>query len=479
MDDEHERGRITSFRERLEGEVRIQTGKPFSIFQDNKDIAWGQQWKERLDAELFNVTFLIPIITPSYFHSSHCRNEFEKFQVREKQLGKNTLILPIYYLHADQMHEDPSEQDSVAAVLSQRNCADWRHLRFKVFDSPEIDEHVASMARTIKSSMRDIQIEISAAEAKPFAPPPPPASSVHQVVDLSKFSPDVPAVRGRPGKMPLSTYYVYTHEFDEIVPADVLIDTDNIPSLRGRIDRMDRGLRNAHAQAISDAVANIKSAKPPSNLQVILLVDNSGSFKEDERMTFIAGWLQIVVQALEKEGINSEILGFTTRAWKGGLSRELWLADGKPEKPGRLNDLRHIVYKSFDQSIKECAANLGLMASGRLLKENIDGEALLWAFERTRSDSGHHTIIIMVTDGAPVDDSTLASNSPRFLESHLLDTIEWIGRQTDVNLYGVGIEHATERYFRDGISVVSAKRFGLELLEALPTWLESASHEST
>ncbi|TBD04815.1 TIR domain-containing protein [Rhizobium leguminosarum] len=479
-DDDHERGRITAFRQRLEGEVRMQTGRPFSIFQDNKDISWGQQWKERLDAELFNVTFLIPMITPSYFNSSHCRDEFEKFQVREKQLGMNTLILPIYYLDADQMHEETTEQSQMAAVLSQRNFADWRNLRFKALGSPEIDEQIAVMARTIKTSMREIQVEIAAAEAKPQTPPDPPrppaamAQFSVRAVDLSKFSPDVPTVRGRSGKKLLSPYYAYTQEFDEVISAETLIDNDGVKTLRAQMDRTDRRLKKTYADSISLAVDQIKALTLPVDVQVIFLVDNSGSFREDGRMEFIAGWLQIITQILEQRGVNSEILGFTTKAWKGGQSREQWLMDGKPVNPGRLNDLRHIIYKDFDQQVADCVANLGLMASGRLLKENIDGEALLWAFERTRTDAASHSIIVMITDGAPVDDSTLASNAGNFLESHLIATIEWLNRQFDVSLYGVGIDHQTNRYFPHGISAVSAKRFGLEVLEALPIWLETA-----
>ncbi len=474
-DDEHERGRITSLRQRLEGEVRMQTGRPFSIFQDNKDISWGQQWRERLDTELFNVTFLIPIITPAYFNSSACRDEFEKFQVREKQLGKNTLILPIYYLEADQMREAPPEQDPMAVVLAQRNYADWRSLRFKNIDSSEIDENVARMAQTIKASMREIQAEITAAEAKPQTPAKPPAPPSSQAMDLSKFSPDVPVIRGRREKRPLSPYYVYTDEFDEVVAAADLIDPDNVSSHRAHTNRTDRRLKKTYSALISQAVERLGSTQRSDKPRIIFLIDNSGSFRADDRINLIAGWLQIIGVSLEGIGIECEILGFTTRAWKGGESREAWLADGKPPKPGRLNDLRHIIYKSIDQSITECAANLGLMASGRLLKENVDGEALLWAYQRARAEpASERSIIIMVTDGAPVDDSTLASNVPAFLTNHLVATIEWIGRQTEVSLYGVGIEHETDAYFPDGISIVSAREFGLRVLEALPSWIEAA-----
>ena len=192
-DDEHERGRITALRQRLEGEVRIQTGRPFIIFQDKKDILWGQQWKQRLDTELFNVTFLIPIITPSYFRSSACRDEFEKFVIREKQLGKDTLILPIYYLEADEINEvSGGNADVIATILSQRNWADWRSMRFADIKAPEVERSIADMAKTIKASMKTIEAEIRESEVKhthptPSAPLTPPIS-----LDLTEYSPDIP-----------------------------------------------------------------------------------------------------------------------------------------------------------------------------------------------------------------------------------------------------------------------------------------------
>ena len=148
-DDEHDRGRITALRARLEGEVRMHTGKPFPIFQDKKDIKWGQQWKERLDSTLLNVTFLIPIVTPSYFQSYPCRDEFNKFLLREQQLGENHLILPIYYLTADEFGElNAKDADPIAKIIASRNWADWRSLRFLELTSASVEVAINDMAAT-------------------------------------------------------------------------------------------------------------------------------------------------------------------------------------------------------------------------------------------------------------------------------------------------------------------------------------------
>jgi cobaltochelatase CobT len=475
-DDEHERGRITALRQRLEGEVRIQTGRPFVIFQDKKDIMWGQQWKQRLDTELFNVTFLIPIITPSYFRSAACRDEFEKFAIREKQLGKDTLILPIYYLEADEINEvSGGSADAIATVLSQRNWADWRLLRFTDIKTPEVERSIADMAKTIKASMKTLEAEIRQSEVKhtplkpsaPFSPPVP--------LDLTKYSPDVPEMVTPSGTRVASkirtSYYAYTKEFDEIINAESLIDTQSQPQFHALISRGVRSFKKLHDLEIAAATEKLRSLDQASLPAVIFLVDNSGSMKRDSKIIGIAGWLQVVLNVLEEVGVPTEVLGFTTRTWKGGESREKWLANGKPRKPGRLNDLRHIIYKDCSRKAEDTYANLGLMAAGRLLKENIDGEALLWAYDRARDIDRARTIIVMISDGAPVDDSTLENNSPHYLENHLISTVSWLSSIPSLRLYGIGIDHEVRRYYPEGVSLSTAKELGLVLLDALPDWL--------
>jgi len=475
-DDDHERGRITALRARLEGEVRMQTGQPFTIFQDKKDILWGQHWRERLDIELLNVTFLIPVVTPSYFRSVACRDEFGKFAVREKQLGKNALILPIYYLEADELREVSRTDDEVAEILSQRNWADWRDLRFKDIQSPDVECAIAMMARTIKAGMRTLEAEILAAEQSHKPPKPPYIPRKTEVADLTHFSPEVPEARAPGGTMKKitssgSAYYAYTKAFDEIVNASELIDADSTSSFRARLSRTRRVLSKEYAEQIDQATQHLRSTPIKRPSSVTFLVDNSGSMKEHNGIAYIAAWLNLLVEALERLEIPSEVLGFTTRTWKGGMSREQWITDGKPEDPGRLNDLRHIIYKAFDQTSDETLDSFSLMASGRLLKENIDGEALLWAFDRAQDSAAQHSIIIAISDGAPVDDSTLASNAPGILSKHLEATIHWLSQVPNLSLYGVGIAHDTSAFYPQGLHKTDPKSMGLGVLRALPNWL--------
>jgi cobaltochelatase CobT len=182
----------------------------------------------------------------------------------------------------------------------------------------------------------------------------------------------------------------------------------------------------------------------------------------------IACWTSIISSILSQTGIFNEVLGFTTRAWKGGLTRELWTADGKPEKPGRLNDLRHIVYKNFDETFQEADTNFGLMLREGLLKENIDGEALLWVYSRFEQQPARRKILFVLSDGAPVDDATLEGNDDNFfLAAHTIATINWMKAATDIELYGIGIEHDVSRYYGSGSPTLSAQRVGPDLLSAV------------
>jgi cobaltochelatase CobT len=165
--------------------------------------------------------------------------------------------------------------------------------------------------------------------------------------------------------------------------------------------------------------------------------------------------------------VKVEILGFTTRAWKGGQSRERWLAAGKPSNPGRLNDLRHIVYKAADAPWRRARRSLGLMLREGLLKENIDGEALLWAHERLLPRTEKRKILMVISDGAPVDDSTLSVNPGNYLEKHLREVIEYIETRSPVELTAIGIGHDVTRYYRRAVTIVDAEQLGGTMLEKL------------
>ncbi len=199
---------------------------------------------------------------------------------------------------------------------------------------------------------------------------------------------------------------------------------------------------------------------------VTLLLDNSGSMR-GRPITVAATCADILARTLERCGVKVEILGFTTKAWKGGQSRESWLQAGKPPAPGRLNDLRHIIYKSADAPWRRARRNLGLMMREGLLKENIDGEALDWAYKRLLGRTEQRRILMMISDGAPVDDSTLSVNPGNYLERHLRHIIEEIETRSPIELIAIGIGHDVTRYYRRAVTIVDAEELGGAMTEKL------------
>jgi cobaltochelatase CobT len=175
----------------------------------------------------------------------------------------------------------------------------------------------------------------------------------------------------------------------------------------------------------------------------------------------------IMARTLERCGVKTEILGFTTRAWKGGQSREDWLNKGRPPLPGRLNDLRHIIYKKADEPWRRARKNLGLMMREGLLKENIDGEALMWAHARLIARTEERRILMVISDGAPVDDSTLSVNSGTYLERHLRQVIDWIENRSPVQLVAIGIGHDVTRYYKRAVTIMDAEQLGGAIIEQL------------
>ena len=211
---------------------------------------------------------------------------------------------------------------------------------------------------------------------------------------------------------------------------------------------------------------------------VTLLLDNSGSMR-GRPITVAATCADILARTLERCGVKVEILGFTTRAWKGGQSREAWLAAGKPQNPGRLNDLRHIIYKAADAPWRRARKNLGLMMREGLLKENIDGEALDWAHQRLLGRTESRKILMMISDGAPVDDSTLSVNAGNYLERHLRWIIEDIETRSPVELIAIGIGHDVTRYYRRAVTIVDAEELGGAMTEKLAELFEEQAAART
>ncbi|HLW90133.1 MAG TPA: cobaltochelatase subunit CobT [Roseiarcus sp.] len=312
-----------------------------------------------------------------------------------------------------------------------------------------------------------------------------------------------------------SDYKAFTTKFDEVVNAEDLCEPEELQRLRDYLDKQLQNLSSVVARlanrlqrrlmaqqnrswefdleegvldtarlprVIIDAQQPL-SFKREKDMQfrdtvVTLLIDNSGSMR-GRPITVAATCGDILARTLERCGVKVEILGFTTRAWKGGQSREAWLQAGKPASPGRLNDLRHLIYKSADAPWRRARKNLGLMMREGLLKENIDGEALDWAHQRLLARSEQRRILMMISDGAPVDDSTLSVNSGNYLERHLRYVIEEIENRSPVELIAIGIGHDVTRYYRRAVTIVDAEELGGAMTEKLAELFdEGAAHSA-
>jgi len=303
-------------------------------------------------------------------------------------------------------------------------------------------------------------------------------------------------------------YRPFIAKFDETVDADALCEPEELERLRGYLDKQLANLQGVVARLANRLQRRLMAQQnrswefdleegllDPARLPrvimdplhalsfkhekdtkfrdtvVTLLLDNSGSMR-GRPITVAATCADILARTLERCGVKVEILGFTTRAWKGGQSREAWLAAGKPANPGRLNDLRHIIYKSADAPWRRARKNLGLMMREGLLKENIDGEALDWAHKRLLARSEQRKILMMISDGAPVDDSTLSVNPGNYLERHLRWVIEEIETRSPVELIAIGIGHDVTRYYRRAVTIVDAEELGGAMTEKLAELFE-------
>ena len=480
-DDDHDQGRITAFRQRLEGEVRMQTGEPFAIFQDRNDIDWGQQWEDRINESLSDVTFLIPIITPSFFKSPACRTEFNTFSLKEKVLGLNRLILPLYYVVCDQFGDAYKPgSDEIVDILKQRNWTDWRQFRFKQFTDENVAAALAQMAAMIKVSIGDLKAIGDLPKAQHLTRLP----RQHSLTELPEILPeseilssgeigtdegqksgsdidDVPDFYSRDTANP---YSAYTKRFDEVIEAANLAEEAEVLNLYKSVRRFSKALSKIHEPSLSSLLSRFSPIKDADALCVSILIDNSGSMR-GERVIYTAAWGILIAEWMDRLRISTEILGYTTRAWKGGQSREAWMAAGKPMNPGRLNDLRHLVYKSFSASIGASATNFGVMAKEGLLKENIDGEAILWAASRLQQQPSANKILFVISDGAPVDDSTLSVNPGNYLEKHLRAVIDTVS--TKIKLYAIGLGFDVSRYYPNAITINDATELGPRFFEVL------------
>ncbi|MDB5476308.1 MAG: cobalamin biosynthesis protein [Phenylobacterium sp.] len=305
------------------------------------------------------------------------------------------------------------------------------------------------------------------------------------------------------GEGKVVTYKVFTTAHDEIVAAEELCDAEELTRLRAYLDQQLASLSNVVSRlanrlqrkllaqqnrtwsfdleegvldvarltrVITDPTAPL-SFKEEADTEfrdtvVTILIDNSGSMRGRPIMV-AAVCADILARTLERCGVKTEILGFTTRAWKGGQAREDWLKAGKPAQPGRLNDLRHIIYKAADAPWRRARRNLGLMMREGLLKENIDGEALMWAHQRLIGRPEARRILMVISDGAPVDDSTLSVNSGHYLERHLREVIAEIEARSPVQLIAIGIGHDVTRYYRRAVTIVDVEQLAGAITDQL------------
>ena len=302
---------------------------------------------------------------------------------------------------------------------------------------------------------------------------------------------------------PSFDYKAWTDKYDEVIAATDLCDEDELTRLRAYLDQQLIHLQGAvtklanrlqrrlmaqqnrswdfdQEEGILDAARLARVVTAPGHslsykierdtefrdTVVTLLIDNSGSMR-GRPISIAAISADIMARTLERCGVKTEILGFTTRAWKGGQSRESWLAAGRPSSPGRLNDLRHILYKAADEPWRRAKKSLGLMMREGLLKENIDGEALLWAHNRLIGRPEERKILMVISDGAPVDDSTLSVNNGAYLERHLRQVIGWIENRSPVELCAIGIGHDVTRYYQKAVTIMDAEQLGGTMVEQL------------
>jgi cobaltochelatase CobT len=385
----------------------------------------------------------------------------------------------------DRRDDEPEESEEEGEEEGEEGGGDQEDERDETETQPDDSDSDRTEEARAKVSLEELD-EADAADAEEMEGEPP-----------SELPPARPASEADP------SYRIFTARFDEEIRAEELADPAELERLRAYLDQQLEPLKGAVArlanrlqrrlqaqqnrswefdreEGILDAgrlarvVANPTtplSFKVEKDMQfrdtvVSLLLDNSGSMR-GRPISIAAISADVLARTLERCQVKVEILGFTTRAWKGGQSRESWLQSGRPPQPGRLNDLRHIVYKPADAPWRRVRANLGLMMKEGLLKENIDGEALEWAHRRLVGRPEARRILMVISDGAPVDDSTLSVNSANYLEKHLRDVIAMIERRKAVELIAIGIGHDVTRYYGRAVTITDAEQLAGAMTDQL------------
>ncbi|MBR9652042.1 cobaltochelatase subunit CobT [Thalassovita aquimarina] len=377
---------------------------------------------------------------------------------------------------AEEEAEDQPEPDSTGQDDQDDQDADAEPERSQD-ETQDTSEAEVSMDEMAEDEMSE-ETELPEGEA-PLEPPPPPVSEADP------------------------NYTVYESGFDEEILAEELAEPAELERLRAYLDQQLEPLKGAVSRLANKLQRRLQAqqsrswlfdmeegildagrlarvvANPTTPLSfkvekdtefrdtvVTLLLDNSGSMR-GRPISIAAICADVLASTLERCDVKVEVLGFTTRAWKGGQSREKWLAEGRPQQPGRLNDLRHIIYKKADSPMRRTKANLGLMMKEGLLKENIDGEALEWAHRRMLARPEQRKILMVISDGAPVDDSTLSVNPANYLEKHLRDVIAMVEKRKQVELIAIGIGHDVTRYYQHAVTITDAEQLAGAMTEQL------------
>jgi len=358
---------------------------------------------------------------------------------------------------------------------------------------PNNDEQDLSQKEEKESSDSDLNVAENSLEA----------SNEDQDTDKKEIEGDPSLIKKNHENSLKEKYKIFTNEYDEITNAEKLENDDEITRLRKNLDQQLTNLQSLVAklanklqrqllakqnrswefdleEGMLDAAKLSRVIVDPfhplsykmekeidfKDTIVTLLIDNSGSMR-GRPISVAAICADILSRTLERCSVKVEILGFTTKNWKGGKSREKWTLNNKPANPGRLNDLRHIIYKSADKPWRQSKKNLGLMLKEGLLKENIDGEGLLWAFKRITARKEERKILMVISDGAPVDDSTLSVNSGDYLEKHLKQTVKWIEENSDIEILAIGIGHDVTRYYKKAVKIADVQELGDVMINQL------------
>ena len=394
--------------------------------------------------------------------------------------------------YGDQLGDDPDEADRDDLDSDSEEDRDDRSDSDEGGDDDgEQQEYLPDDMRGESDDSEQLEVSLDQAEAD----------------DRERMEADDGMPPPEPRAAPVSdadpNYKVFNQKYDEMIPAEELSDEEELERLRAYLDKQLEQLKGAvsrlanrlqrrlqaqqnrawefdleegmlDAGRLARVVTNptlplsFKVEKDTTfrDTVVTLLIDNSGSMR-GRPISIAAITADVLARTLERCQVKVEILGFTTRAWKGGESREQWLASGRPQNPGRLNDLRHIVYKRADTPWRRARKNLGLMMREGLLKENIDGEALEWAYRRLQARHEQRRILVVVSDGAPVDDSTLSVNPSNYLERHLREVIGMIERRGSVELLAIGIGHDVTRYYSRAVTITDAEQLAGAVTEHL------------